>query len=647
MALDITTFTNADAGAWRPGNNAGGSSLFKALGHPLIAEPAAGLARRLGEAGPVAVYDPLGQFAAFAALYDISGWDLAGVFVQRLEEVGTTFAGHAARPVTELAETDGRTLFVAAFDSARLRAQIAHLLPDGVAVTGFDDLRLPDGMLSDPTTYLAPLNFATNFAFLRDSADQRTRIVTANYWAAYGAADPALWLCLFDADGSVLAQWEEPLPAANASVVLDSRELRARFGLGDFAGSLFIHAVRIAGHDVVKYALDTVDGAGGVVSCTHDANAWPADLYAGMPAPEDGESLVLWIQNSHPTPIAAGAIGVNLVGSQDIARLDAPIPPFGTHALDIASLLPDARWPAQIEVQAGRYFVRPRYEVFRDGGPRRIAHANVERTDLRPDPAIPALARTMGKGYILPLPVLPLAEFETEILPTPMATCQDELPVALALYDADGAEIDRRFLGRLARRDSRPVDIGAWLAETGGTLPTGYGHVELVYDFRDGGAADGWLHGLARFRQRASGHRAETIFGAHIYNTPLTYRDEPQSYAGPPPGLSTRLFLRLGPAPADTLCHLIYPASQPWHARSATDLILHDGGGREVTRTRIEIPCGGARHWRYTEMFDADARAAAGENAYAIVRDPTCRLFGFHGLVEDGRAFSLDHMFGF
>ena len=44
------------------------------------------------------------------------------------------------------------------------------------------------------------------------------------------------------------------------------------------------------------------------LSATHDANAWPADRYAGLPAPAPGEQVVLWIQNSHPVPIPAGAI---------------------------------------------------------------------------------------------------------------------------------------------------------------------------------------------------------------------------------------------------------------------------------------------------------------------------------------------------
>jgi hypothetical protein len=50
---------------------------------------------------------------------------------------------------------------------------------------------------------------------------------------------------------------------------------------------------------------------------------------------------------------------------------------------------------------------------------------------------------------------------------------------------------------------------------------------------------------------------------------------------------------------------------------------------------------------RYRTLFDADIRAAAGVGAYAVIRDTTCRLFGYHGLLGEGGAFSLDHMFGF
>ncbi len=213
--------------------------------------------------------------------------------------------------------------------------------------------------------------------------------------------------------------------------------------------------------------------------------------------------------------------------------------------------------------------------------------------------------------------------------------------------DGSGEEIDRRFLGCIPRRESRPLDVDAWIAETDGGLPSGYGHVEFVYDFRNGGEADGWLHGFCRYQQRHSGHVAETIFGAHIYNTALVYKDEPQSYIACPPGLSTRIFLRLGTGVTDTMCHLIYPASTPWHDTSETRLILHNSQGEEVATRTVNISCGGSLHWRYGAMFDDKERAQAGGNAYVLVRDVTCRLFGYHGLVNDGTAFCFDHMFGF
>ena len=380
------------------------------------------------------------------------------------------------------------------------------------------------------------MNFATNFAFFRDTSDLHTVIRTTNYWAGYGAENQEIWLCLFGENGEVLAKWHEPLSPSGGSVSIDSTDVRRRFGLDDFCGSLFIHVLRIRGHDVVKYALDIHGNDTDTLSCTHDANAWPADLYAGTPAPADGERVILWIQNSHPLAIPQGAIGINAMGSQDVAWLERKIPAFGTFGLDVSELLPKLRWPGQIEVQAGRYFVRPRYEVECGEGRRRIAHANVERTDLTPDPEIPNLSPLMGKGYILPFPVLPLTEFSSVALPTPMASTQQELPVACALMDADGTELARRYLGRISRRDSVVVDVDSWLHEEDIELPAGYGHIELLYDFRDGGEADGWLHGIGRYHRRATGHAAETSFGAHIFNTPIVYRDEPQSYASRPAG---------------------------------------------------------------------------------------------------------------
>ncbi|MDJ0950233.1 MAG: hypothetical protein QNJ94_15075 [Alphaproteobacteria bacterium] len=635
MALNIETFSNAR----------GGNAFFKAIGHPLAAAKGRALVDRLATAGPVAVYDPLGYAASFAALYDLTAVDIAAVFVQDLGDLGRTVLGRTAQPVTDLAGAGARTVFVAAFDAGRLIDHIGHLLPDGTEVVSLDAMRLPEDMLTNRRRYLDGLNFATNFAFFRDQDGHHSRLVTANYWAGYGGRGLRLWFCLIDAEGETLADWDQELPRSVSAITVDSREVRDRFRLGPFTGQLFLHVVNAAGHDVVKYALDTYGDDDSVLSCTHDANAWPADLYAGLPAPKEDEDVILWVQNSHPAPIPARGVGLNLMGADPIAWLDREIPPFGSYALSVAELLPDARWPQQVEVQAGKHFVRPRYEVVSADGRRRIAHANVERVDLKPDPGIKELGNLMGKGYLLPAPILPRDRFRSIVLPTPMSTAQTTLPLAVTIHDASGAEVARHRFGTLRRSDSVALEIGDVL--NGTALEAGYGHMELVYDFADGGEADGWLHGLFRYEDLVSGHAAETSFGAHIFNTVLTYRNEPQSYAGPAPGLSTRLFLRLGPAPCDTLCHLIYPASAPWHAHSSTRLMLFGGDGGEVASREVEIPCGGSLLWRYGEMFSEQNRRAAGDGAYVVVRDVTCRLFGYHGLVSGDHAFSFDHMFGF
>jgi hypothetical protein len=320
------------------------------------------------------------------------------------------------------------------------------------------------------------------------------------------------------------------------------------------------------------------------------------------------------------------------------------VPAFGSYPLDVSELLPAVRYPRQIEIQAGKHFVRPRYEITAGNGRMRIAHPNVERADLAPDPRIAQLANLVGRGHLLPAPLLPPDRFATSVLPTPMATGQTALPVAVAVHDADGRELHLHRFGNLARSESVWLALDSVLKVDGGP-PSGYGNLFLHYDFTAGTEADGWLHAIFRYADRGSGHAAETSFGAHIFNTVLTFGGEPQSYAGPPPGLSTRLFLRLGQG-CETFCHLIYPASTPWHPRSATDLILYDSAGGELARKRVAIACNGSLLWRAGETFGDALIARAGPGGYVIIRDATCRLFGYHGLMN-GTAFSLDHMFGF
>lgn len=634
MTLAIETFRHEGARHF-------GTTPFKALGHPMVAGKGRDLSAALKKARPVAVFDPDGLLASFAAFYDLVPKDIAAVYVQRTEDAGRRVLGRTTQSVHLLAKSKARTVFVAAFDADRIIDSLKVLRPDATYLS-FDAMRLPKEWLSNPRKYLDGVNFATNFAFLRDEPGHHTAVRTANYWGGYGATEAGMWACLFDADGKQLADWMEPLPAANASIVIDSRAVRAHFGLGDFAGSLFLHALRIKGHDIVKYALDTYGDDGRVLSATHDANAWPADLYAGLPAPADGERVVLWVQNSHPIPIPKGAVSVGPMGSKKTIPWKQSVPPFGTRAMDVGALLPKMRWPQQMEVHAGRYFVRPRYEIAR-GDRSRIAHANVERTDLKHDPAIATLGAAFGKGFLLPFPVAPADRFRTLLLPTPMSTGQRSMPVTVTVYDARGKEVARKRLGKLPRNHATAVDVDALL---GGRTVGAFGHAEFTYDHAAKGDADGWLHAIARYEDRKTGHIAETSFGAHIFNTLAVYKDEPQSYSGPPPGLSTRLFLRLGPAGTDTFCHLVYAASAAWRPLSDTTLVLTGADGKEVAKTTVQIACGGSLFWRVSEQFDAATRARAGDNAYVLVRDATVRLFGFHGL-DTGAAFSLDHMFGF
>ena len=632
MGLRIDTFDNVR----------GGNTLYKALAHPLAAEPGRELINRLSHYGEVAIVDPQGAAEGFAELFDLSQIDIAGIYVQDIARIGKMVLARPAEPLPMLTKSSARAVLVAAFDADRLIGQLAPLLPPNSDVFSLDAMRIPEERLTNRRNYLDPLNFATNFALFRDSATLHTRLVTANYWAGYGSNGVTWWLTLFDAAGTVLAEWTEAATAEAGAITIDSREVRKRFGLGEFAGQLFVHVAGAAGHDIVKYALDTYGDGDSALSCTHDANAWPSERYAGLPAPAPGERVRLWIQNSHAAPIPAAAIGLSVMGGQRIVSLDKPVGAFATHIVDVAELLPEAAWPAQIELHAGKHVVRPRYEIV-ENGRRRLAHVNVERADLKPDPDLPKLGEMLGKGYLLPAPILPRGDWQSLLLPTPMTYSQSELPIAAIAYDPHGNEIARHRFGRLPRNHRVDLDLG----ELASSLGDGYGHIELVYDFAEGGDGDGWLHALFRYRHRASGHAAETSFGAHVFNTILTYRDEPQSYSGRPPGLSTSLFLRLGEGDYDTLCHLIYPASLPWRKGSATDIILRDGGGSEIARKSLTIPCSGSRLWRYHTLFDRDTRAAAGPGAYAVIRDPTCRLFGYHGLIGSGGAFSLDHMFGY
>ena len=85
------------------------------------------------------------------------------------------------------------------------------------------------------------------------------------------------------------------------------------------------------------------------------------------------------------------------------------------------------------------------------------------------------------------------------VQPTPMAQTQADLPIRVDVFAPDGRLVAERFLGRLPRDHDLALDLTEF------AVPGG--HAELVYDFRDGGDADGWLHCLVRYQDRHSGMR--------------------------------------------------------------------------------------------------------------------------------------------
>jgi hypothetical protein len=246
QALPIDTFDN----------RTGGDALFRAVGHPLAVAPARALAAELAAAGPVAIYDPFGAWPTLRALHDFSGLRVAGLYGRDHAHIGKDVAGFRVQPVSRIAASDATAVFVTAFDADPLVAQIRSWLPKDAAIRTLDGLRIPEALITDKKRYLSTYNFVTNLVLFLESATRHTRMVSANYWAGYGAKGVRAWLRLFDRDGKELATWEETLAPGVASFVVDSREVRARFGLGDFEGQLFVHMIDVSGHDVLKYALD-------------------------------------------------------------------------------------------------------------------------------------------------------------------------------------------------------------------------------------------------------------------------------------------------------------------------------------------------------------------------------------------------------
>ncbi len=628
--LDIKTFSEL-----------GVSCFFKALGHQEIQPQLQNLIQAIESSKKIALYDPENRAQEFFDLTDLSSKNFIKIYVQKLElaEIDNI------QLISELEKVDIDNLLILAFDAQRYHSHIKHLLKANWQILTLDKIRLPENMLTNKDHYLDPLNWATNFVWFKEVDGTHTRLVTANYWIKYGGKNIKALMYLLDSNGKKLAQWQENLANKMEVFVIDSKEVKSRFCLNDFMGQLFIHFIGAAGHDVVKYALDIYGDCSKILSATHDANAWPSKYFAGLPAPKNDEKIYLWLQNTHPVQVKSGTISINTMGENNHQYIQQSIPAYGTLAVDISEYF-SSTFPTQFEINAGNYFVRPRYEVENLISKRRcIAHVNVERDNLSDDPKIKQITQFIGKGYILSAPILPINKYTTTVLPTPMSRSLTHVPLKVIVYSNEGKELAMHTFGNLARNHKKCLYIDEFVKEISFFKSLGnYGSMQIVYDFTAGDNADGWFHAILKYHNKENGHFAETSFGSHIFNNITTYKGEPQSYKGPPPGLSTNLFLRIGLGELNSFSYLIYPVSNNWHKFSNTTIALHDSD-EEIIKQEIAIPANGCYLLDCHKIFGKETIAKLSK-PYVLITDRTCRLFGYH-LLANNHAFSMDHMFGF
>ncbi|MEM9529601.1 MAG: hypothetical protein AAGA23_01650 [Pseudomonadota bacterium] len=608
---------------FRPKTFAGGrgNPFYKALAHPATGAQVAALRSELSAAAAPVFLDPYDQYQTCDAFLNLTGVSGGKRYVVDLK-----LEDQHSRPAHELPA--GSEVWVLDFGQWHGREAL-NRFRDDLTIHDLSSLKLAGSWLTFPEDYLSPLNFVYDLALFRAGPQLATRFCTNNYWARYGATQVTLRCVLYAGDGSELKRWDVAAGPAQQQIVIDSGEVRERFALPSFDGQLLVHAVGARGHDVLKYVLDfRRDGA--ELTTTHDSNIWPAARYGGIPlSSRADESVTLWIQNPHARPLPAGSLG--LAGAPEPTVFEGTVPPLGTAAWR----LPAAAHRSQATLEAQHQVLRPRYEVTR-AGRSHVAHANIRRDDLTPDADFWDVEPQLGDAYLLTAPLLPIDQFESQLLVTPMSPVQDgPQQLLLRTYDQDGRELERQPIHVAEADDHR------WRA-----VPAGQ-HLALSYDRTHPGPVDGWLHAIFRYRHRASGHLAETSFGSHMFNMLNVWRGEPQSYGGPAPGLTTRLYVRLGQPGERTFICLIYPASTRWHAASATELRLLDSAGKQLASTHCAIPLRGSRLLFIDELF---AQGVLRHASQLLIRDVTCRLFGYHGLLAgdgDQTRFSIDHLFGF
>ena len=325
IMLDIQTF---DA-------RRGGNVLYKALVHPLaadaIAEPGG---RNTPEQGALGVFDPDGVAVALFALHPEMPAP-AEFYVQDVDALDNTLCRRDRAPADRsaalcLPRVADRQLRFGADQSSASPISV----PLGVRVVSLDRARLPAPPADGARTYLDKLNFATNYALF-----QGRRWPSPRAWSApitgRAMGRRAVTLLAVPVRRHRAKCWRRGsrrCPKARAGMPSTAARCARVSAWGRLPASSFLHAVGVAGHDVVKYALDffstSAEGADHALAVTHDANAWPSDRYAGLPAPRDGEQVLLWVQNSHAAPIPAGAVTLNRMGQNEARAARAGDRPF-------------------------------------------------------------------------------------------------------------------------------------------------------------------------------------------------------------------------------------------------------------------------------------------------------------------------------
>ena len=193
MAINIDSFSNVK----------GGNSVFKAFTHPTVYPKLKKLKKTLESFKRLAIYDPLNLLTSLNEFLSFEKIGGEQIFVQQIERLKNETIARKNAPIDAMNQEHFDAIFIVSFDTAKIEAQIEHLI-DGLDVITLDDIKMDKELVSNPKNYLDPLNFATNYAFFREEGGLHTRVVTGNYWTAYGAKDPYLWLRLFDEKGKVL-----------------------------------------------------------------------------------------------------------------------------------------------------------------------------------------------------------------------------------------------------------------------------------------------------------------------------------------------------------------------------------------------------------------------------------------------------------